>query len=141
MDSKLLLQRLHDNAVVPTKGTPGSIGYDLHSVEDMIIPPKTKAMIPTGWAIRVPEGCYGRLAPRSGLSWKHSLDVWAGVLDRDYALEVKVILYNHSDSNYEVKAGDKVAQLILEQAKSAEVEIVDTLPKTERKGGFGSTGY
>jgi dUTP pyrophosphatase len=89
----------------------------------------------------LPNGVYGRVAPRSGLAVKHGIQVGAGVVDPDYTGEVKVVLFNHGDKDFEVKKGDRVAQLILERCETPEVEEVGTVEDTERgAGGFGSTG-
>ena len=80
-------------------------------------------------------------APRSGLAWKHSIDVGAGVIDADYRGPVGVILFNHSDTDFEVKVGDRVAQMIIQQIVMPEVVEVQDLDSTLRgEGGFGSTG-
>ena len=81
------------------------------------------------------------LAPRSGLAWKNSIDVGAGVIDYDYRGNVGVILFNLGDVDFEVKKGDRIAQLILEKISMAPAIEVDELAATERgAGGFGSTG-
>ena len=81
------------------------------------------------------------VAPRSGLTWKNSIDVGAGVIDADYRGPVGVILFNHSDVDFEVKPGDRIAQLIVQKIVTPEVEEVDDLDATVRgSGGFGSTG-
>lgn len=91
--------------------------------------------------IELPSGCYGRVAPRSGLAAKHFIDVGAGVIDEDYRGNVGVILFNHSTVPFEVKKGDRIAQLICEQIFYPSIEEVETLSITERgAGGFGSTG-
>lgn len=83
----------------------------------------------------------GSVAPRSGLAWKHSIDVGAGVIDADYRGPVGVILFNHSDVDFEVKAGDRIAQLIIEKIMTPDVMEVEDLDSTVRgEGGFGSTG-
>jgi dUTP pyrophosphatase len=80
-------------------------------------------------------------APRSGLTWKHSIDVGVGMIDADYKGPVGVILFNHSDVDFEVKVGDRVAQLIIEKIITLEVSEVLDLDSTVRgEGGFGSTG-
>lgn len=89
----------------------------------------------------MPEGTYGRVAPRSGLAWKNFIDVGAGVIDQDYRGNVGVILFNHSDTPFEIKKGDRIAQLILERIVHPVVVEADTLSDTDRgAGGFGSTG-
>ena len=98
-----------ENAQLPKKGSPHSAGYDLHASEDITVPSKGKALVSTGIAMAIPEGYYGRVAPRSGLACKNFIDVGAGVVDSDYRGEVKVLLFNFSEENFEVKEGDRIA--------------------------------
>ena len=96
--------------------------------------------MPTDISIAIPTGMYGRVAPRSGLAVKHFLDVGAGVIDCDYRGPVGVVMFNFSDKDFQVTAGDRVAQLIIEKIAMLPVEEVDNLDDTERgHGGFGST--
>lgn len=139
----LRVKKKDPDAVIPSRATPGSAGYDLTSVESHIILPGRRAIVSTGLSIAVPEGTYGRIAPRSGLAVKSGIGVGAGVVDSDYRGEVKVVLFNHDIHNtYEVKPGHRIAQLVLEKIVCAEVEeIVGELQDTYRgDGGFGSTG-
>ena len=137
----LQILKLNENAVIPKRGSDQAAGYDLSSVENIIVKARGKAMIDTGIAIGIPDGCYARVAPRSGLTWKYSIDVGAGVIDADYRNSIRVILFNHSNNDFEVKVGDRIAQLILEKILTPEIEIVSELNETRRgKGGFGSTG-
>ena len=140
----LYVSRLTDDAKLPTKGTPLSAGYDIYASEDVKIPPFSKKMVSTGLAMTVPEGTYGRVAPRSGLAHKNSIDVLAGIIDRDYTGEVKVILMNLSNDTQEFPKHTRIAQLVLEKIESAEVkEVVDlttTIHSDRGAGGFGSTG-
>ena len=138
--TSLFVKKLDESAVVPTRGSKFSAGYDLSSVEDVVIPSLGRVAVSTGLAIKVPVGTYGRIAPRSGLAFKHGIDVLAGVVDADYRLEVKVILYNTSGDDYTIRKGDRVAQLIIEKIEMLDVEVVDELGETSRKDGFGSTG-
>ncbi|KAI3963451.1 hypothetical protein MKW98_022873 [Papaver atlanticum] len=141
ISSFLRVKKLSENAVLPSRGSSLSAGYDLSSAAEMIVPGRGKALIPTDLSIAVPEGTYARVAPRSGLTWKHSIDVGAGVIDADYRGPVGVILFNHSDVDFQVKMGDRVAQLIIEKIITPEVEEVEDLDSTVRgSGGFGSTG-
>ena len=95
----------------------------------------------TGLSISFPTGLYARIAPRSGLALKKFIDVGAGVVDSDYRGEVGVVLFNHGDQDFEVKMGDRIAQLILEKIDTPPVEEVQGLDDTVRgSGGFGSTG-
>ncbi len=92
-------------------------------------------------AIAIPENTYARIAPRSGLAVKKFIDTGAGVVDYDYRGEVGVVLFNHSDENFEIKVGDRIAQLILERICMAECVETEELFDTDRgSGGFGSTG-
>ncbi|KAK1389343.1 Deoxyuridine 5'-triphosphate nucleotidohydrolase [Heracleum sosnowskyi] len=135
------VKKLSEKAILPSRGSPLSAGYDLSSALEIKVPARGKALVPTDLSIAVPEGTYARIAPRSGLAWKHSIDVGAGVIDADYRGPVGVILFNYSDVNFEVKAGDRIAQLIIEQIVTPEVTEVDDLDLTVRgAGGFGSTG-
>ncbi|CAN1163664.1 Deoxyuridine 5'-triphosphate nucleotidohydrolase, partial [Linum perenne] len=135
------VKKLSEKAVLPTRGSPLSAGYDLSSASEMKVPARGKALIPTDLGIAVPEGTYARIAPRSGLAWKHSIDVGAGVIDADYRGPVGVILFNYSDVEFEVKEGDRIAQLIIERIITPEVLEVEDLDATVRgEGGFGSTG-
>ena len=139
--TSLFVKKLDESAVVPTRGSELSAGYDLSSVEDVVIPSLGRVAVPTGLAIKVPVGTYGRIAPRSGLAFKHGIDILAGVVDADYSGQIVVILYNTSGTEYEIKKGDRIAQFIIEKIEMLNVEVVDELPKTERGvGGFGSTG-
>ena len=127
---------------MPTRGSPLAAGLDLHSAYDGTVPARGKALLKTDLAIAVPPGTYGRVAPRSGLAWKHSIDVGAGVIDADYRGNVGVILFNLSDEPFVVKAGDRVAQLILERIVEPEgvVEVAELDETVRGGGGFGSTG-
>ncbi|XP_021826450.1 deoxyuridine 5'-triphosphate nucleotidohydrolase [Prunus avium] len=135
------VKKLAEKAVLPSRGSPLSAGYDLSSATETKVPARGKALVPTDLSISVPEGTYARIAPRSGLAWKHSIDVGAGVIDADYRGSVGVILFNHSDVDFEIKEGDRIAQLIIEKIITPDVVEVEDLDSTARgAGGFGSTG-
>ncbi|WOL15390.1 deoxyuridine 5'-triphosphate nucleotidohydrolase [Canna indica] len=137
----LRVKKLSHNAVLPSRASALSAGYDLSSAAGALVPARGKALVPTDLSIAIPDGTYARIAPRSGLTWKHSIDVGAGVIDADYRGPVGVILFNHSDVDFEVKAGDRIAQLIIENIMTPEVAEVLDLDSTVRgDGGFGSTG-
>lgn len=132
---------LKETATKPERGTKGSAGYDLSSCEKTSIPSGGKGIVKTGLSIQVPEGTYGRIAPRSGLAWKKHIDVGAGVIDSDYTGEVGVVLFNHGKEALDIDVGDRIAQLILEKIVILPVTVVECLETTERgSGGFGSTG-
>jgi dUTP pyrophosphatase len=137
----LRFQRLTDHATLPTRGSDQSVGYDLYSAQSATIPAFGKALICTDIAFEIPRGHYGRIAPRSGFSWKKHTDIGAGVIDPDYRGNVKVLVFNHSRESIEVAKGDRIAQLILEKVSVFSLKEVTDLDETERgAGGFGSTG-
>ena len=136
------IKKLSYDAILPTRGSDGSVGYDLYSNEDAVVPCQAgNALVGTGLAVRIPVGCYGRVAPRSGLAVKHCIDVGAGVIDPDYTGEVKVVLFNRGFDNFEIKKGDRIAQLILERCETPHIKEIGLLEETLRgSDGFGSTG-
>ncbi|CAG8479818.1 12754_t:CDS:2 [Funneliformis mosseae] len=137
----LLVKRLTSKAKLPFRGSGQAAGYDLFSAADIVIPAEGKALVPTDISIGIPEGTYGRVAPRSGLALKNFLDCGAGVIDSDYRGPLGVLLFNHSKRDHQVKEGDRIAQLILERIRTPNVIEVDELGGTERGlNGFGSTG-
>lgn len=138
-DDKLQIQKLNNKAIIPVKGSEFAAGYDLFSIETKRIPPLSRTLICTGLSIKTPEGTYGRIAPRSGLSSKNT-DIGGGVIDIDYLGELKVIFINNNINEFEVKEGMKIAQLICEKICYPILEIVDNLQPTKRgSDGFGST--
>ncbi len=139
---KLLFKRLLDhNLPVPTRGSEYAAGLDLRAAHDSSIPPGERKLIKTGFAVMLPPGHYGRIAPRSGLAYKNGIDVLAGVIDIDYRGDVGVILLNTSDNIFTVEVGDKIAQLIVSACAYPVSVVVSELPETGRgPGGFGSTG-
>ena len=137
----LYFKRLTGNAYTPIKSSKQAAGFDLCSAYNFIVPAMGKALIKTDLQIQLPEGCYGRVAPRSGLSWKNHIDVGAGVIDRDYRGNVGVVLFNHAKTDFKIKKGDRVAQLICEKIVYPKIQELEELEDTERgEGGFGSTG-
>jgi len=137
----LLVKFLTSNAKLPTRASAFSAGYDLSSVENTVVPARQRKLIKTGLSFTIPVGHYGRIAPRSGLALKKGIDVGAGVCDADYTGEVCVILFNHSDEDFVVNDGDRIAQFILEKISTPDIEIVNELCDTGRgDNGFGSSG-
>lgn len=111
------------------------------SAVDTVVPAKGRAIVPTDLSIAIPQGTYGRVAPRSGLAVKHFIDVGAGVVDADYRGPLGVVLFNFGEQDFVVKRGDRIAQLVLERIMMSDIVEVDDLDGTLRgSGGFGSTG-
>lgn len=126
---------------IPSRGSEYAVGLDLQAGEPALVASGQRQLIKTGFATKIPDGHYGRIAPRSGLAFKHGIDVLAGVIDIDYRGDIGVILYNTSDKDFKVDVGDKIAQLIVEACSYCEPEEVKNLTETQRgTGGYGSTG-
>jgi len=124
----------------PDKGSKLAAGHDLYSGENINTLANNRVLVKIGLAIAVPEGTYGRIAPRSGLATK-GISVDVGVIDTDYRGEVKVILVNHNSIDYEVRKGDHIAQLIVERLDDQDWMEVEELNGTERaEKGLGSSG-
>jgi dUTP pyrophosphatase len=143
MDSgqSLRFKKLDANAVLPTRGSPAAAGLDLYSIETVCLHPNQRLLVRTGLAVAIPEGFYGRLAPRSGLATKQGLDVLAGVIDADYRGEIQCLLYNTSNETVELPPQTRICQLVIEKIITPTPVLVDDLTNTARgSGGFGSTG-
>jgi dUTP pyrophosphatase len=146
-ETTLFFTKLSVSARVPEKKSSGAAGYDIYSLHGGTILPSKQDLVPTGIAMVLPQGCYGRIAPRSGLSLR-GIHVGAGVIDADYRGEIKVILYNFSDTPFHFHPGERIAQLILEKIYTDETCVVISKETFEKEhtntsrgsGGFGSTG-
>jgi len=128
---------------LPAYASEGAAGMDVLAAEDVTLAPGARHGVATGLAFAIPEGFEIQVRPRSGLALKHGISVpnAPGTIDSDYRGEVKVILINHGDQAFEVKRGDRIAQLVLAPVTRANWLVVDQLDETERgEGGFGSTG-
>ena len=134
------LEGVADGGGEHTRGSNKAAGFDLYSNEATTLAPGQIAPIATGIKITPPTGTYARIAPRSGLSLK-GISTTAGVVDRDYTGEVKVMLINQSKSPFVIHVGDRIAQLVLERIAEADIQLVQSLDTTARGAhGFGSTG-
>lgn len=142
---KINIKRLTETAILPERGSAYAAGYDLFAdlQETVSIQPHETKMIGTGLAMEIPEGYFGGIFARSGLSSKEGLRPanCVGVVDADYRGEVKVALHNDGEFVREIKSGQKIAQLVVVPFLSVEFDEVNELSKTVRGvGGFGSTG-
>ena len=143
--SKAYIQKLKENATIPTQGSKYAAGYDLYACldEDIIIAPGEVRKIGTGVAITPPEGTFGAIYARSGLATKSGLRPanCVGVCDYDYTGEYIVPLRNDDNVPHLIKNGDRIAQLVFAPYLAIEFEEVNELKPTKRgAGGFGSTG-
>lgn len=141
----LYVKKLHPQAVMPSRATAQSAGYDLSAclAQPLTIPPGETRMVPTGLAIQLPEGTAGMVYPRSGLASKFGITLInaVGVIDSDYRGELKVPLHNHGNAPFLLHHGDRMAQLVVTPVLFPSVEEVSQLTQTHRgTGGFGSTG-
>ncbi|GAP83582.2 putative deoxyuridine 5 -triphosphate nucleotidohydrolase [Rosellinia necatrix] len=137
----LFVKKLSDKARLPTRGSAFAAGYDMYSSQAATVPARGKALVDTDISVALPANTYGRVAPRSGLASKHSIQTGAGVIDADYRGQVKILLFNHSDVDYSVAEGDRIAQLVIERIYTPDVVEVAELEESVRgAGGFGSTG-
>lgn len=138
---KIKVKQLREGARLPMRGSVHAAGADLFCAEAVTIEPGERRLAPTGLAVEIPPGCYGRVAPRSGLAVRHGIDTLAGVIDADYRGEILVLLVNLGADPVSFSPGDRIAQLIIEQAAPADYDWAAELDSTERSsGGFGSTG-
>lgn len=129
--------------LIPTYALPGDAGADLKSSIDITIAAGKRTSIPTGVKIAIPEGYVGLVHPRSGLASKYGITVLnaPGTIDSGYRGEINVILLNTNEYEFEVKRGDRIAQLVIQAVDTAVFELVDVLDETVRgEGGLGSTG-
>lgn len=141
---KVKIQRLDKELPLPEYAKPGDAGLDVYARIDCRLSPGQRALIPTGIAIALPDGYVCLAHPRSGLAAKHGISIVnaPGTIDAGYRGEIQIILINTDSANdFEVKRGDRIAQLVFQKVESASLEEVEILPESVRgDGGFGSTG-
>ena len=128
---------------LPAYATTGAAGMDVVAAENLILAPGARHAVATGFAIAIPEGYEVQVRPRSGLALKHGITCLntPGTIDSDYRGEVKVILANLGSEPFEIKRGDRIAQLVPAPVQRAAMLEVSSLDQTARgSGGFGSTG-
>ena len=136
-------KRIHPDAAIPAYAHPSDAGMDVRSVEDLTIAPGGRALVRTGLVMMLPPMYEAQVRPRSGLALKHGVTVLntPGTIDSGYRGEVGVILANFGDSPFEVRKGDKVAQIVFAPVVQPGVEETEAIDETDRgEGGFGSTG-
>ncbi len=137
---KIKIKRLDSSAKLPTYANPGDAGMDIYSNTDLFLMPHHRTLVPTGIAIAVPKKYVALVWDKSGLATK-GIKTMAGVIDSGYRGEIKIALLNVSSKPYEIKKGEKVAQILIQPIVCGIIEEVKDLDKTERgKKGFGSSG-
>ena len=126
---------------IPQYAHEGDAGADITASEKVTIPPRERTLVSTGVRLEIPDGHVGLIWPRSGLAVKKGIDCGAGVIDSHYRGEVKVLLFNHSDNEFQIEPGDRIAQILIQKVERVEFLPVDQLSETARNdAGFGSTG-
>ena len=142
----VLIKKLNANSFeLPKYQTEGSVGIDLSAsiIDDILIRPDDRELIPTGVAISLPQNIEGQVRPRSGLALKYGITVLnsPGTIDSDYRGEIKVILINLGKEDFLIQNNDRIAQLVFNEVVKVSLKEVDTLDQTFRdEKGFGSTG-
>lgn len=130
---------LQPGAKLPERGTPFAAGLDLFALSDCTVT-SAPTLVETGVAMEIPPGYVGQIWSRSSMAYKNNVFREAGIIDSDYRNTIKVLLYCHGES-YTIKAGDKIAQILIMPISTMNCKVVDSLSTTVRdQGGFGSTG-
>jgi dUTP pyrophosphatase len=142
---ELPVRRLDPDVQFPSYAKPGDAGLDLRAHVDVTIEPAGgRALVPTGLAVAIPEGYAGFVQPRSGLALEHGITCLntPGLIDSGYRGELKVLLVNTDPTEpFEIRRGERIAQLVIQAVEHARLVEVDELPESERgHGGFGHTG-
>jgi len=142
---KVLIKKLDPEVEIPTYKTKGASGMDLMAFikKPIKLTPKSSCLVPTGLSIAFSNEYEIQIRPRSGLAAKNNISVLntPGTIDSDYRGEIKIILFNHGNSDFIINNKDRIAQMVLLPVHKMDLEEVDSLPETLRgKGGFGSTG-
>ena len=142
---KVLIKKLDPTVEIPTYKTVGASGMDLMAFvkQPIKLAPGNSCLVPTGLSVAFPDEYEIQIRPRSGLAAKNSISVLntPGTIDSDYRGEIKIILFNHGDTEFIIKNKDRVAQMVLMPVHKMDLDVVENLPESLRgKGGFGSTG-
>lgn len=138
---KILIKRLRPDIILPIYTHSGDAGLDLYSPESFALQPGERRHVPMGFSLALPSGYVSLIWDRSGLASKYGLTNLGGVIEYTYRGEYAVVILNTSDQPYEVKAGDRIAQLLIQPIVEAELEEVTELPPSSRgQSGFGSSG-
>ena len=143
--TKVLIKKLDSSVELPAYKTNGASGMDLIAFinEPITLKPQNSILVPTGISVAFPSELEIQIRPRSGLAAKYNISVLntPGTIDSDYRGEIKVILYNHGNTDFLISNKDRIAQMILTPVVKMDLEETDALPETVRgEGGFGSTG-
>lgn len=137
------IRRLDAGLPLPARAHPDDAGIDLHSRIDVVLPAGGRMLVPTGVAVAIPRGHVGMVVPRSGLALRHGVSLvnTPGIIDAGFRDELQVIMINHDPrDDYQVRRGDRVAQLVVQRIAEVEWSVVEELDDNDRGGGFGHSG-
>jgi deoxyuridine 5'-triphosphate nucleotidohydrolase len=142
-DLEIKFVKTHPDAKLPERAHDSDSGYDIYSVEEVVVPGRGSVVVPVGLTLGyISNGWWFRVEPRSGLGFKHNLQPHLGIIDNGYRGDLAVKLYNFSDTNVTLNKGMKIAQLVLYPQVGAKVSFIDEVTEADRgDAGFGSTDY
>ncbi len=138
---KIKIVKIEEDAKIPNYANLSDAGMDLFSIEEVVLKIGERQAIRTGIKTEIPDGYVGLVWDKSGLALNNGIKTMAGVIDSGYRGEIKIVLINLGDEDFEIKKGQKIAQMLVQKVERPEIELVDELNATERgENGFGSTG-
>ncbi|HFC76776.1 MAG TPA: dUTP diphosphatase [Candidatus Moranbacteria bacterium] len=135
------IKKLNKEAKIPSYAYKDDAGMDIFSIESFVLKPTERRVCKTGVAMKIPKGFVGLIWDKSGIALNGGIKTMGGVIENSYRGEIKIILKNLSNKDYQIKKGDKIAQMLIQKIENPILKEVDELDNTERgQGGFGSTG-
>ena len=140
---RIKINKIKENAILPHYAHEGDAGVDLYSIEDYVLKPGQRILVSTGIKIAIPKGYEGQIRSKSGLALNYGISICnsPATIDSGYRGEIGVIAINHSNEEFKIKKGTKIAQMVFNKIEKAEFEEVKDLDTTKRgQNGFGSTG-
>ena len=138
---EIKIVKIEEDAKIPNYANLSDAGMDLFSIEEVVLKIGERQAIRTGIKTEIPDGYVGLVWDKSGLALNNGIKTMAGVIDSGYRGEIKIVLINLGDEDFEIKKGQKIAQMLVQKVERPEIELVDELNATERgENGFGSTG-
>ena len=135
------IKKIHPDAIIPRYAHEGDAGMDIFSAENIIIKPNERIACKTGISMHIPENHVGLIWDKSGIALKNGVTTLGGVIDSGYRGELQIVMINLSKENYNIKEGNKIAQMLIQKIENPKIQEVEELDETSRgDGGFGSTG-
>lgn len=139
---RIAFEKTHCNAILPSKTYPQDVGWDLYAVEDVTIPAKSQNVVDIGLKLAyLDQGYWFKIESRSGLAFNHDITAFAGIIDNTYRGVIGIKLFNFSTIDYQVKVGDRIAQMVIYMENiDFDVQWGNVVQTNRGSGGFGSTG-